>query len=425
MRKHLGPHRFLSKAMSLPAVRVLGRISANLCVLTVSLCLFAVTHGEPLTADSIKILPSDLGSFHQTSPLKPITTLIKDGILRTEYFPANQDPKAPPTFNGGEAEYVSKAGDKLSIELVRFRTDSEAFSLLTLTARKLNDSIQPVEIRTGEIGTASITGTRSISFFKGTTFARITSAAGNVKAAIELGQSLAETIDKGEDEVPVLVKHLPDWLNAKARVSYVMSAAALREVIANQPVLDAVSFDGGSEAVIANYGQSQLLIVEFTTPQFSIDDDQRIWTRIAELKSKGGPAPAAYRRVGNYSVFVFNAPDEKTANALIDQVKYEQVVQWLGDDPHLYERLQRYFTQTSAGVLIAVLKSSGLSLLFCLAAGALIGTMLFRHRRAQRAAAFSDAGGSVRLNLDDLTGPVNTRRVLPGTKTPEIDSTNS
>jgi len=395
-----------------------------MCVLTASLCLLAVTHGEPLTAESIKILPSDLGSFHQTSPLKPITTLIKDGILRTEYFPANQDPKAPPAFNGGEAEYVSNAGDKLSIELVRFRTDSEAFSLLTLAARKPNDSTQPVEIKTGEIGTASVTGTRSISFFKGATFARISSA-GNLKAAIELGQSLAETIDKGEDEEPVLVKHLPDWLNAKARISYVMSAAALREVIANQPVLDEVSFDGGSEAVVANYGQSQLLIVEFTTPQFSIDNDQRIWTRIGELKSKGEPAPSAYRRVGNYSVFVFHAPDEKTANGLIDQVKYEQVVQWLGDDPHLYERLQRYFTQTSAGVFVAVLKSSGLSLLFCLAAGALIGTMLFRHRRAQRAAAFSDAGGSVRLNLDDLTGPVNTRRVLPGTKTPEIDSTNS
>src|SRR4029434_9231594 len=101
-------------------------------------------------------------------------------------------------------------------------------------------------------------------------------------------------------------------------------------------------------------------------------------------------------------------------NALIDQVKYEQVVQWLGDDPHLYQRLQRYFTQTSAGVFVAVLKSSGLSLLFCLAAGALIGTMMFRHRRAQRAAAYSDAGGSVRLNLDELTGPVNKRPVISG-----------
>ena len=220
----------------------------------------------------------------------------------------------------------------------------------------------------------------------------------------------------------MLTKHLPDAPKAQPRSLYAVSLPALREAIANQPVLDVLSFEGGTEAVAGNYGQSQLAIVEFTTPQFSIDNDQRIWTKIAELKSQGQPVPSAYRRVGNYSVFVFNAPDYATANALVDQVKYEQVVQWLGDDPHLAERLQRYFTQTSAGVLVAVLKSSGLSLLLCLAAGALIGTMLFRHRRAQRDAVYSDAGGGVRLNLDELTGPVESRRLLPSGKQSEPDS---
>jgi hypothetical protein len=109
---------------------------------------------------------------------------------------------------------------------------------------------------------------------------------------------------------------------------------------------------------------------------------------------------------------VFYATDEKTAAALIDQVKYEQVVQWLGDDPHLYDRLQRYLTQTSAGVLVAVLKSSGLSLILCLGVGGAIGALLFRHRRAQRAAAYSDGGGSIRLNLDDLNGPSAERPML-------------
>src|SRR5207302_11079125 len=116
---------------------------------------------------------------------------------------------------------------------------------------------------------------------------------------------------------------------------------------------------------------------------------------------------------------------EKTAHTLVDQVKYQKVVQWLGDDPHLYEQLQRYLTQTSASVLLAVLKSSGLSLVLCLAIGGLIGTMLFRHRRAQRAAAYSDAGGSIRLNLDELTEPVNTGRLLKGAEPPEQPSAES
>ena len=396
--------------------------SVYFCALTAVLILLAaVARANPPAAELMKILPADVGSFHRAASISPLTTLAKDGVLLPEYFPASPDPKAPPVFIGGEAEYASKSGEKFLIEVVRFQTDSEAFSLLTLSARMTSDGTQSPEIKIGDVGTASVTDTRGVSFFKGTSFARITSARGNLKATDELARLFAATFDKGEDEVPVLVKHLPDWLNAKARISYVMSAGALREIFANQPVLDAISFDGGAEAVGANYGTSHLLIVEFTTPQFSIDNDQKIWTKIGELKSKGEPTPSGYRRVGNYSVFVFNAPDEKTANALIDQVKYEQVVQWLGDDPHLYQRLQKYFTQTSAGVLVAVLKSSGLSLLFCLAAGALIGTMLFRHRRAQRATAYSDAGGSVRLNLDELTGPVTSRRLL-GTKQPEQDS---
>jgi hypothetical protein len=88
-------------------------------------------------------------------------------------------------------------------------------------------------------------------------------------------------------------------------------------------------------------------------------------------------------------------------------------VQWLGEDPHLYQKLQRYLTETSAGVLVAVLKSSGLSLIACLAIGGLFGFLLFRQRRAQSAAAFSDAGGAVRLNLDELTDANNHSRILP------------
>jgi hypothetical protein len=198
----------------------------------------------------------------------------------------------------------------------------------------------------------------------------------------------------------------------------VVTADQLKTVIADQPIIDLVDFTGGTEAVAANYGKAQLVIVEFATPQFSVENDQRIVARIQELKSQSQPVPSAYRRVGNYSVFVFNATDEASANQLIDQVKYEKVVQWLGEDPHLYERLQRYLTETSAGVLVAVLKSSGLSLLACLGIGGLFGFLLFRHRRAQKSAVFSDAGGQVRLNLDELTGAPDPARLLESGRPP-------
>jgi hypothetical protein len=216
-----------------------------------------------------------------------------------------------------------------------------------------------------------------------------------------------------DEDTRVLLKHLPNWESVQKQAKYVVTLEELKSAVPNQPILDAISFEGGTEAVTANYEQSQLAIVEFSTPQFSVDNDQRIAAKIQELKTQSQPAPTAYRRVGNYSVFVFNGKDEASANQLIDQVQYTKTVQWLGEDPHLYLKLQRYFTETSAGVLVAVLKSSGVSLIACLAIGGLFGFLLFRQRRAQSAAAYSDAGGSVRLNLDELTDAHTQSRMLP------------
>lgn len=375
--------------------------------------------GDTLSGDAGKMLPTEIGNYRQVPPVKPVGRLANEGLLRPDYYPVNSDPKAPPTFLAAESKY-SSGSDEFRVEVVRFQTDSEAYALLTNAAHVYG---KPSLIQVGEPGTAHLIGNRTIAFFKGTTFALVTNeTAANEKAVTDFARSFAATIDGGEDDLPVLVKHLPDWQKVSAEATYALSLLALRDRVPNQPVLDVISFEGGTEAVVANYGTSQLVIVEFTTPQFSVDNDSRIWTRIAEAKNKGEPVPTAYRRIGNYSVFVFNAPDEKTANALVDQVKYEKVVQWLGEDPHLAERLQKYFTQTSAGVLVAVLKSSGLSLLLCLAAGALIGTMMFRHRRAQKAAAYSDAGGSIRLNLDELTTPVRAQRLLKGAQPTQRDS---
>lgn len=219
-----------------------------------------------------------------------------------------------------------------------------------------------------------------------------------------------------EDDTPILIKHLPNWETAGKTAKYSVTLDDLKRNVVNQPILDSVSFEGGTEAVAANYKQGQLVIVEFSTPHFSVENDQRIAAKIQELKSQAQPVPTAYRRVGNYSVFVFNGSDEASANQLIDQVRYEKVVQWLGEDPHLYEKLQRYFAETSAGVLINVLKGSGLSLLACLAIGGLFGFLLFRQRRAQSAAFYSDAGGSVRLNLDELTKTPDPARLLDSPK---------
>ncbi len=378
---------------------------------------------EPPSAKVVAMFPSDLEGFHQLTSIRPLVELAKQGILRPEYFAPNADPNSASPFLGAEAEYLSANGDKLLVEIVRLQGDSGAYSLLTLAERKMKSEAGSQDLRAGDVGTASLITPSSVIFFSGQTFARVTNESkSDPQPAIALARLLAATFDKGEDDTPVLIKHLPEWQTAQPDAVYAVNIGAVRDAITSQPILNELNFEGGTEAVAADYGQSQLLIVEFKTPQFSVDNDQRILARIQELRTQSQPIPTAYRRVGNYSVFVFNALDEKTANALIDQVKYEQVVQWLGDDPHLEARVERYLAQTTAGVLIAVLKSSGLSLLICVGVGTLFGALLFRHRRAQQEALYSDAGGGTRLNLDELTGTHNTHRLLEAGKQPESDS---
>ncbi len=91
------------------------------------------------------------------------------------------------------------------------------------------------------------------------------------------------------------------------------------------------------------------------------------------------------------------------AERLAGQVKYEKDVRWLGDNPHAYERHNRAWINMSASVLINTVKAAGLAILLCLGVGGLFGAIIFRRRRAQAALAqsYSDAGGMMRLDLDD------------------------
>lgn len=295
--------------------------------------------------------------------------------------------------------------------LIRTRTDSGAYALLTRLPSGNS------EMKIDVVGIASFISPNHIVFCKGTNLVQVEHTAGSSATQEQLllfARAFAATLEAGDDELPVLVKHLPEWQTKIDRATYAVSLESLKSIVPNQQaLLESISFEGETEAVAANYGPSQLVIVEFATPQLAGDNDRRITPKIEELRGQGQSVPA-YRRVGNYSVFVFNAPDEQTANQLIDQVKYEKVVRWLGDNPNWYEKAVREWAQTSAGVFMAVLKSSGLSMLICLGIGGTIGVLLFRRRRAlqNHAAIYSDAGGMVRLDLEEVTAISDSARLL-------------
>jgi len=371
---------------------------------TVVLGLLTVFIGLPLaiaevpTADAAKSLPDKVGVFRALGPASMPT----------------QVPPEEERISYAFRRYRAPSGKTYLVDLSKMRSDSAAYALLTSSGPANG------EIKLGLVGTGSIIGPRRVLFCKGSNFVGVSSeapAASSGDEMVELAREFAQQLD-GESDIPVLVKHLPQWERVGPGASYAVTLNKLKGLLPNQPILDAVSFEGGAEAVVAQYDAGRLAIIEFNTPQIATTNDLTIAAKIKELRAAippvGTSVPSAYRRVGNYAVFVFDAPNEQAANQLIDQVKYQQVVRWLGENPFSYEQATREFTETTLGVFVSVVKASGLALVTCLAVGGFFGTLLFRVRRSQQRAreAYADSDAMLRLNLDELTPESDPARLL-------------
>lgn len=225
-----------------------------------------------------------------------------------------------------------------------------------------------------------------------------------------VSQMKSQEVSDG-DGLPVLLKHLPDWENVRNRAAYANNTDDLRQALGERPVFGSLDFAVGTEAVTAPYNEGKLLIVEFTTPQASVETDNKVNELLAEANQNSA---FFYRRIGNYNAFVFDAPDEASATLLLDQVKYEKDIQWLGTNPFMLRRAERAFINDTSNLFIStlliILTGIGLAIL----AGLVIGVIFFYLREQKRSTmtAFSDAGGMTRLNLDDLTPQISSGKFL-------------
>lgn len=382
-------------------------LSKSLSLLSLLLLLFVTTLSQESAKSSearVPSLPKLVGDFRLRETFSP-DSLAKDFAL--EDFGIQSEVAGT---------YVSAKGERLGVWVARTRSVAGAYALLTRIAAKIRGAEQSQATKLSDVGTAGFAGSSNLAFYQGTTFVSITGrlAPGSEDRRVAFARGYAQTLEDADKQIPVLVKHLPDWETAQDRAVYAVSLRSLQDSVGQQPVLDAINFDAGAEAVTAPYNDSRMVIVEHTTPQLSVSDDERIIARIGELQAQGQPVPSAYRRVGNYSVFIFNAPDETAAAQLIDQVKYEQSVQWLGDNPLAWEYANRKYTQSAVSLILGIAKTIGFFVVLCLGAGAVFGGMVFMRRRTQQTAMeiYSDAGGMLRLNLDEMTPETDPARLL-------------
>ncbi len=213
-------------------------------------------------------------------------------------------------------------------------------------------------------------------------------------------QEISET-----DGLPVILHHLPEFETVRDSAVFINSRERLRSAVGDRPVLANVSFEAGTEAATARYAAGQLLIIEYMTPQAASEADGRF----LELIVADPAAATVYKRIGNYSVFVFDGNDANAAMALADNVKYQKSVQWLGEDPFLIQKFERLFAITAGDVVISTIIWVSMVFGTAISLGILCGLLFFRFREKQRRRfrAFSDAGGLTRLNLDDLSEPIS------------------
>lgn len=223
-------------------------------------------------------------------------------------------------------------------------------------------------------------------------------------------KNAAPRVELADDGVPVLIKHLPGWEAAQKGAQIATNLPELQQAAGNRQILATTDFSGGTEAVTANYDAGKLVIVEFQTPQAAIDAD-------GSFKEKLNDSPKTiYRKVGNYAVFVFDATDEASANSLIDRVTYEKQIQWLSDNPIPLLQAQREYAVTSSDIILTTFKVAGIAIVSSFVFGGLFGAVIFyrRRREQEQASIFSDAGGMMRLNLDELTVQTNPSRLIEG-----------
>ncbi|MBA2380069.1 MAG: hypothetical protein H0V76_10905 [Blastocatellia bacterium] len=225
-------------------------------------------------------------------------------------------------------------------------------------------------------------------------------AAGQTPNANFQSQEISEV-----DGIPVLIKNLPDWQAVQSSTIITNSVEGVRAAIGDRPVLANVEFIPGTEAVTATYPAGQLLIIEYTSPQTATEANFHFALALADNPSD---PPIIFRRIGNYLTFVFDAPDAAAANALLDQIRYGKYVQWLGEDPYLLQKFERYFAMTSRDVALSTVLWILLCAALAIGVGVATGVIFYRHRERERLTRtrFSDAGGLTRLNLDDLTEPI-------------------
>jgi hypothetical protein len=228
--------------------------------------------------------------------------------------------------------------------------------------------------------------------------------------------SLKQLLANDSGALPLLPEKLPTFYKIAESDKYIVGATALAQIKGLGHLKDIVSFSGGTEVVTSEYqngsARMPLAIVEYQTPQLATDGHAR-FTSYHDSLSQVDQNKMIIKRVGNYVVHAVGFENAAEAQNIVDQIKYTPKVYWEGrklsdvpinfrpPDPAAIEEASK-----TAGILIRAFYWIGVMITGAILIGIIAGSTFFYVRRYRRRKLgiddlFSDAGGTIRLNLDD------------------------
>ena len=256
----------------------------------------------------------------------------------------------------------------------------------------------------------------SREFYQGRYVVRVSRREADADSDRQIFEAIKPDLIGGEGELPPLPLHLPESDKVAESEKYIVGPAALARLKNFSGLKDTIGFGVGAEVTTADYrsggGQMNLIIVEYFAPQTAADGESRIRDHFNSIPQTEKDR-LIIKRVGNYVVAMSNIQDMPAAQNIVGQIKYQKKIYWAGrkftdiplefrpPDPLAVEDITR-----TVKTMVSSFYWTGIAILSALLLGGVVGYSLFQWKRYRRRKLglddmFSDAGGTIRLNLDD------------------------
>lgn len=270
-------------------------------------------------------------------------------------------------------------------------------------------------------------------FYQGPYLIKVSSDSLNSEITQSLSTAVKQKLLSADNDLPILPSKLPIQNKVANSERYVIGLAGLERLNNFAKFKTSINFKGGVEVAAADYqigdNKLNLMIIEYYTPQLATDGFSQIENIFNQLSAEEKES-SLLKRVGNYAVIAVNVSDKTAAQTLVNEVKYAPKVYWEArkitdlpveyrpPDPAVLEEASQ-----TANVIIRTFYWIGIMLVSALLLGVSSGAIFFYWNRWRKKKLgiedlFSDAGGTVRLNLDDylLSPEMNKQRLQSGDK---------